>query len=102
MVDDLALDAVARGAHDAAAGTQDRLSSAEDAAAGAPGQPPGLGAQARPPGQPSSAGGEVSVEVISKVALDDTARRAIARLVAPTSPATAQALLSYSHVPDLF
>jgi glutamate racemase len=104
MVDDLALDAVARGAHDAAAGTQDRLSSTGDAATRTPDQLPGLGAQVRPPGQPSSAGGAVlvSVEVISKVALDDTARQAIARLVAPTSPATAQALLSYSHVPDLF
>ena len=46
--------------------------------------------------------GQVSVHVFSKVTLDDTARHAIARLVAPISPATAQALLSYSHVPDLF
>jgi glutamate racemase len=55
-----------------------------------------LDAQAR------SDSGEVSVHVLSKVALDDTARQAIARLVTPISPATAQALLSYSHVPDLF
>jgi glutamate racemase len=61
MVDDLALDAAARGADDA-----------------------------------------VSVEVVSKVALEEVARQAIARLVGPISPATAQALLSYSHVPDLF
>jgi hypothetical protein len=44
----------------------------------------------------------VSVEVISKVTLGDAARHAIARLVSPVSPATAQALLSYSLVPDLF
>ena len=75
MVDDLALDAPAQGADDAATGTPDRLSTGV---------------------------GRVSVEVVSKVALDDTARQAIARLVAPISPATARALLSYSHVPDLF
>jgi len=50
----------------------------------------------------SPLGGEVSVEVISKVALEDAARHAIARLVSPISPATAQALLSYAHVPELF
>jgi glutamate racemase len=42
------------------------------------------------------------VEVVSKVALGEAARVGIGRLVAPVSPATAQALLSYSHVPDLF
>ena len=47
-------------------------------------------------------GGGVSVRVVSKVTLDEVARRAIARLVAPVSPATAHALLSYAHVPDLF
>ena len=53
-------------------------------------------------GSPAGVAGHVSVEVISKVTLDEVARRAIARLVAPVSPATAQALLSYSHVPELF
>jgi len=49
-----------------------------------------------------SARSDVSVEVLSKVSLGDAARHAIAGLVAPVSPATAQALLSYAHVPDLF
>ena len=48
------------------------------------------------------AGGVVSVELVSKVALSETARAGIARLVEPISPATAGALLSYAHVPDLF
>jgi glutamate racemase len=43
-----------------------------------------------------------SVTLLSKVTLDDAARRGIARLVEPVSPATAAALLSYSHVPGLF
>jgi hypothetical protein len=47
-------------------------------------------------------GGGMSVEVVSKVTLEPAACQAIARLVAPVSPATAQALLSYAHVPDLF
>jgi len=42
------------------------------------------------------------VSVISKVRLDERARAGIARLVADVSPATAAALSSYSHVPDLF
>ena len=67
-----------------------------------PDLPPRLDAQARTPGQPSSAGGAVFVEVVSKVTLEPTACQAIARLVAPVSPATAHALLSYAHVPDLF
>ena len=46
--------------------------------------------------------GSVSVELVSKVTLSDTARAGIARLVEPVSPATAGALLSYAHVPDLF
>jgi glutamate racemase len=47
-------------------------------------------------------GGRVSVELVSRVALSETARAGFARLVAPVSAATAGALLSYSHVPDLF
>jgi glutamate racemase len=46
--------------------------------------------------------GTVSVELVSKVRLAEPARRGIARLVEPVSPATASALLSYAHVPDLF
>ena len=46
--------------------------------------------------------GSVSVELVSKVTLSETARAGIARLVEPVSPATAGALLSYAHVPDLF
>jgi glutamate racemase len=60
---------------------------------------------AREPGTGAPAGdgaGAVSVELVSKVRLAETAREGIARLVAPESPATAAALLSYAHVPDLF
>ena len=46
--------------------------------------------------------GSVSVELVSKVTLSETARAGIARLVEPVSPATAGALLSYAHVPNLF
>ncbi len=42
------------------------------------------------------------VEVISKVKLDQSARRAIAEQVERVSGATAEALLTYEHVPDLF
>jgi glutamate racemase len=52
--------------------------------------------------QGTSSGGTVSVELVSKVTLSETARAGIARLVAPVSAATAGALLSYAHVPDLF
>ncbi len=61
----------------------------------------------RPPGSGDAATserarGSVSVELVSKVTLSETARAGIARLVEPVSPATAGALLSYAHVPDLF
>jgi glutamate racemase len=46
--------------------------------------------------------GAVSVELVSKVSLSETARAGIGRLVAPVSPTTAAALLSYAHDPDLF
>jgi glutamate racemase len=46
--------------------------------------------------------GSVSVELLSKVTLTDASRCGIARLVESVSPATASALLSYAHVPDLF
>jgi len=64
---------------------------------GTPGRVPGAG-DARPGGSR----GEVTVEVISKVELDERARRGIARLIEPVSAVTARALLSYSRVPDLF
>ena len=44
----------------------------------------------------------IYVELISKVVLSDAARAGISRLVEPISPATAGALLSYAHAPDLF
>ena len=53
-------------------------------------------------GSAAPAGGSVSVELVSKVALSGTARAGIARLVDPISPVTAGALLSYALVPDLF
>jgi glutamate racemase len=54
---------------------------------------------AAPRGRPR---GVVSVELVSKVTLSETARRGIAELVEPVSAATAGALLSYALVPDLF
>jgi glutamate racemase len=44
----------------------------------------------------------VVVEVISKVLLKDEARRGIGNLIEHVSPATARALQSYVHAPDLF
>jgi glutamate racemase len=64
---------------------------------GARGREPGAG-QARLGGSQ----GDVTVELISKVELGETARRGIARLLEPVSAVTARALLSYSRVPDLF
>jgi len=46
--------------------------------------------------------GEVSVEVVSKVVLEQSSRSAMAALLDPVSPRTAAALRHYSHVPDLF
>jgi glutamate racemase len=53
-------------------------------------------------GPEREAGVPLVVEVISKVKLDENARRAIAERVEPVSSATAKALLSYTHMPDLF
>jgi glutamate racemase len=64
---------------------------------GAPAREPGAGEALR-----GGSRGDVTVELISKVELDDTARRAVARLIEPVSAVTARALLSYSRVPDLF
>jgi len=47
-------------------------------------------------------GATPGVEVISKVRLENRRRHALAHLVEPVSPATAAALISYAHVPDLF
>lgn len=46
--------------------------------------------------------GPPDVEVISRVMLDDRTCRGVADLVRPASPATADALLAYRHVPALF
>jgi len=55
-----------------------------------------------PAGSSPPARGAITVEVISKVTLAESTRAGIGRLVAPVSSATARALQSYSHVPDLF
>ena len=39
---------------------------------------------------------------MSKVTLDERTRHGVAGLVGPVSPATADALLGYRHVPNLF
>lgn len=49
-----------------------------------------------------AADGVITVVVISKVTLDQRTRTGIGRLVAPVSSATARALESYTHMPDLF
>ncbi len=52
---------------------------------------------------PAAAGKRtVDVEVVSKVGLPESQRKAVARRLEPFSPATAAALLDYRHVPDLF
>jgi glutamate racemase len=73
-----------------------------------------LGARGREPAEPASArsaqasngAGPVAhgpaVTMVSKVALEDEQRRAVAAILEETSPATAAALLTYEHVPDLF
>ena len=45
---------------------------------------------------------DVSVEVVSKVELPESQRKAVAGRLEPLSPATARALIDYRHVPDLF
>ena len=44
----------------------------------------------------------IAVEVVSKVELPDAQRQAVARRIAPVSAKTAQALLKYRRIPDLF
>jgi glutamate racemase len=43
-----------------------------------------------------------AVEVVSKVELPEAQRRAVARRLETVSPATARALMDYTHVPELF
>lgn len=58
----------------------------------------GLGGDASAGAAPSA----VTVEVVSKVALAESQRRAVARRLEPVSPATARALVGYTHIPTLF
>jgi glutamate racemase len=51
---------------------------------------------------PAAPPGRISVQVISKVAIEDSSREAMATVLQPVSPETAAALRSYSHVEDLF
>lgn len=46
--------------------------------------------------------GRVSVEVVSKVRIDQSSREAVAALIEPVSAETAAALREYIHVPNLF
>jgi hypothetical protein len=46
--------------------------------------------------------GSITVEVISKVELDEGSREGIAALIDPVSPRTARALRGYLHEPGLF
>jgi glutamate racemase len=78
----------------------DRLAAGLLADAGAAGDLTAEGAGAAP--LRDSHPGRVSVDLVSKVALSETARSGIARLIEPISPVTAGALLSYALVPDLF
>lgn len=55
-----------------------------------------------PPRGPRGAPREVTVEIISKVRLAETQTKAVARRLETISPAAAQALVAYRHVPDLF
>ncbi|NWG13495.1 MAG: aspartate/glutamate racemase family protein [Acidobacteria bacterium] len=51
---------------------------------------------------PEEPAGEITVEVVSKIELDETRRHAVARRLEPASARTARALIDYTHVPDLF
>lgn len=46
--------------------------------------------------------GRLTVEVLSKVPLEDRSRGSLAGLIAPVSSETAAALRAYRHIPDLF
>ncbi len=54
------------------------------------------------PRRPGATERDLAVEVISKVELPEAQRRAVARRLEPLSPATARALVGYTHVPELF
>jgi glutamate racemase len=45
---------------------------------------------------------DIRVEVVSKVELADAQRKAVARRLEPTSARTAQALIEYTRIPELF
>jgi glutamate racemase len=53
-------------------------------------------------GAPKEGESRISLEVVSKVRWEDSQQRPIAKRLASISPLTAQSLLSYTHVPDLF
>jgi glutamate racemase len=59
-------------------------------------------ASALGPDRARIAGRVIPVRVVSKVRLEESQRRAIGARIRPVSEATAGALLSYAHVPDLF
>jgi glutamate racemase len=51
---------------------------------------------------PEDGEADITVEVVSKVELTETQRRAVARRLEPVSARTAQALIEYTHIPELF
>lgn len=51
---------------------------------------------------PAARAPRVRVKVISKVALSDDERSGVGELLDPISPATAEALRAYTHLPELF
>ncbi|HSA95521.1 MAG TPA: aspartate/glutamate racemase family protein [Acidobacteriota bacterium] len=57
------------------------------------------GLRDRPPGAGER---DVRVEVVSKIELGELQRRAVARRLEPVSACTAEALVGYTHAPDLF
>jgi glutamate racemase len=54
------------------------------------------------PRRPGATERDLAVEVVSKVELAEGQRRAVARRLEPLSPATARALVAYTHDPGLF
>lgn len=52
--------------------------------------------------RPGAGERDISVEVVSKVELGEAQRRAVARRLEPLSACTAEALIGYTHAPNLF
>jgi glutamate racemase len=52
--------------------------------------------------RPEGAEADIEVEVVSKVELDESQRRAVARRLEPVSARTARALIAYTRIPGLF